>query len=351
MYFVNPWVDGLVMGGLSLLLFPLMALLGQWTPLDGPMLAVSSFLVWVINWPHFSATLYRLYSREENWSQFPMTALLSPILVLFGVMASFQAPILVAPAFVTLFMIWSPFHFSRQNAGLTLLYAHRAGFRFRRFEVRLLNAFVILTFVYGSFRSMTSFQNREFWGFVYQSISIPVWALLVAKGLLIAVGGGLLGSLAWFWLREQRRVPWILVVPPASQVLWFVFGSSQPAFYFFVPAFHSLQYLLVAWMAELSEESLSVHAHRPWVLATSLRWFLANVLGGVFLFYVLPDWASRGWGIPVGLATAVVLAGVQIHHFIVDGVIWKLRQPNSRRSMTSQLATLSQWRLLERGAV
>ena len=40
------------------------------------------------------------------------------------------------------------------------------------------------------------------------------------------------------------------------------------------------------------------------------------------------------FGIPLDLSVAVIIAGVQIHHFFVDGVIWKLRNPRVANPLT-----------------
>ncbi|MEZ4749073.1 MAG: hypothetical protein R3B54_00185 [Bdellovibrionota bacterium] len=43
----------------------------------------------------------------------------------------------------------------------------------------------------------------------------------------------------------------------------------------------------------------------------------------LLLFPIFCTW----FGFPLDFATGVAIAGVQIHHFFVDGVIWKLRNP------------------------
>jgi hypothetical protein len=40
------------------------------------------------------------------------------------------------------------------------------------------------------------------------------------------------------------------------------------------------------------------------------------------------------FGVSLDLASAVLIAGIQIHHFFVDGVIWKLRNPRVANPLT-----------------
>jgi hypothetical protein len=52
-----------------------------------------------------------------------------------------------------------------------------------------------------------------------------------------------------------------------------------------------------------------------------------NIAIGALLFWVLPRAVHHLGGVPMGFTVPVLGAAVQIHHFFVDGVIWKLRNP------------------------
>ena len=54
---------------------------------------------------------------------------------------------------------------------------------------------------------------------------------------------------------------------------------------------------------------------------------MANMLGGFALFWGLPHAATWIGGYDLNLTTAVFFSAIQIHHFFVDGVIWKLKNP------------------------
>ncbi len=56
----------------------------------------------------------------------------------------------------------------------------------------------------------------------------------------------------------------------------------------------------------------------------TLRWVLRNYAGGILLFVALP-WVLFWVHLPLITIAGVVAAAVNIHHFFVDGVIWKLR--------------------------
>jgi hypothetical protein len=60
--------------------------------------------------------------------------------------------------------------------------------------------------------------------------------------------------------------------------------------------------------------------------------------GGATLFWVLPHIGAH-FGRSYAFSTAVILAVVQLHHFFVDGVIWKLKNP---RVQSPTMTTLRQ---------
>jgi hypothetical protein len=127
---------------------------------------------------------------------------------------------------------------------------------------------------------------------------------------------------------ERRRlIPPIVLLPALTQYVWFVAGASLLSFTVFVPALHSLQYLLIAWSMQLREklDRGRITPSPRYVASESLRFGLINFLGGAALFYALPQLMAELAAVNLYAATGIVIAGVQIHHFFVDGVIWKLK--------------------------
>lgn len=325
LYFVNPVVDVAVIGGLSVAFYLLLRCLPTasrpvW------MFALAGQLVWVCNWPHFSATSYRLYHSRDNIRQYPMTALLIPWLMVTAVVGSLASPTLVAPCFVKIFLIWSPYHFSGQTIGLTLIYARRAGVKIGRWERRALSGFVFGTFLTTTIAFETGTRAAEYYGVTYQGIGLPTWMFPVAQAWMFGSGVVLLVLMArWCW-QSRRLLPPIILLPAVTQYVWFVQGAPLAAFQEYVPFFHSLQYLLIAWSMQMKEklDTQGIAPSRRYVLSESARWGIVNFLGGAALFWAIPQLVAL-MGIPLAFATGVVIAGVQVHHFFVDGVIWKLR--------------------------
>ena len=100
-----------------------------------------------------------------------------------------------------------------------------------------------------------------------------------------------------------------------------------------------VQYLFVAWVVQLKERMTQEElAPSPrYVVYETLRWWTVNVALGLLLFLGFP-YACSVFGYEVPFAMAVTSAAVQIHHFFVDGVIWKLRNPHVRSPLLATAA-------------
>jgi hypothetical protein len=261
-------------------------------------------------------------------SQYPFTAFVVPMLVLAFTWASFAQPDVIAPYFVKLFIIWSPYHFSGQSVGISMIYARRAGF-----QVGKLERFAFSGFIFGTYLFSTSRAEAGLGDFTYYGVSVPYLHIPRWVPDLVQIGmygcGVLLLFLVVRWCVVNRRIlPPIVLLPAAAQFIWFVPGGAIANFNEFVPMFHSLQYLLIAWSMQLNER-VTEHSLAPtkkFAFLESSRWLLINIAGGAVLFYYLPRMAAAA-GSPPMFAEGVILSAVQIHHFFVDGVIWKLKNP------------------------
>ena len=97
----------------------------------------SSTLTWSVafyvlalffNYPHYMATVYRAYHRSEDFNKYRIFTVHITLLVLLTAVVShfwFRA----LPFIFTLYLTWSPWHYSGQNYGILMMFARRAGAR------------------------------------------------------------------------------------------------------------------------------------------------------------------------------------------------------------------------------
>lgn len=337
-YFVNAWLDAAVIGGLSIVVLGIMTLVsdGEKTAMT---IQAAALLGVFVNYPHFSATIYRLYQSSENVRQFPVTSFGLPLLLTGAVTASLWQPETVAPYFVALFLFWSPYHYSGQTIGITMLYARRSGFEIGRRQRLALSAFVYSTFIV-SFANPRILEPVIRYGVVVPVIRFPVWFDLVMTTVMY--GGA--AAFLWFafsWCRSRKcMLPPIILLPAVTQFVWFFPGKQTATFYEFVPLFHSLQYLYIAWAMQIGLRAARGDAQETGtVFRESARWALRNYAGGMLLFIALP-WLLFWVDVPMVTVAGIVIAAVNIHHFFVDGVIWKLRNKTTAAPL---MMDISDW--------
>lgn len=337
LYFVSAPVDWLAMGGLSILCWLVLRSVHSGDRSD-LVITLGMQLAWFVNWPHFAATSYRLYQSREHVAQYPKTAKLLPWLMAAGVAAALWSPEGFAPWWVKAFLIWSPYHFSGQTFGMTMLYARRSGWTVDPWLRRGFKAFIFGTFLVGSVGAETWGDSAEWYGVEYPSFGWPSWTVDVVTGVMYAGLAVVVVRLSTQIRAIRRLPPLILLLPAASQYVWFIAGSGWYSFSEFVPLFHSLQYLLVAWSMHLQDQHLrDGSSGSDFIKTTTMRWAATNFAGGATLFFVLPHLVSAALDTTLFFATACVIAGVQLHHFMVDGVIWKLRRKTVRSPLLGTL--------------
>lgn len=325
LYFVNAPVDFFFIGGASFLLFA--GLLLFYTDVRTPeVITTAIVLSWIINWPHFSMSTYRLYQTRNNMRQYPVTAYVVPFIVIGGTVLCFIFKDLVAPYFVKLFILWSPYHFSGQTIGITFIYAMRSGIRLSKTERNVVISFVMGTYFLSTIRAETSREGFDFYGVKYPSMQIPQWVANIAEYAMWIALIAFIATVIYWSYRNRRMLPLIVILPAATQYLWFVQSVYMPSFQEFVPMLHSLQYMLIAWSIQLKEKMdvNNIEPSRKYVVSETTRWFALNFLGGALLFYMLPK-LGVSLGYSTLFSTAIIFAAIQIHHFFVDGVIWKLK--------------------------
>ncbi len=336
-YFVSPWLDFFLVGGGSLVTYAALSLI-SWDGQAFQVAAAAGYLSWVVNWPHFSATIQRLTASPRSHREFPLTVKAIPVIILVAVVASLNSPEWIAPYFIKLYLLWSPFHFSGQTVGVTLIYARRNEITFSEWGRRCLSLFVFGTFAASILQFETSPLGAVFYHIPYPGLGVSPWLATAAYWVTALAGLGVLVHFARA-CRQAGRVPVMVLVPALSQGVWFIVGSGNPAFYVLVPFFHSLQYLPIVWamtMAEKKEDGgVTVSTFRK----ETFYWYLGNVAGGIALFHMLPQIFIYA-GVAPATSTGVLLAGIQLHHFFVDGVVWKLKSTRVNAALTKNLPLL-----------
>ncbi len=292
--------------------------------------------------PHYGATLLRVYERRRDRRAYALFAVHASIAIAVAfVWGLYDAN--VGSWLLTLYLTWSPWHYSGQNYGIALMFLHRRGVTVTPAIKRLIYASFGLSFaltflaLHGTAPAAT-YAPQGLSGMVYQLRSLGIPEPIVSAGMngLAAVYAGVLLALGAALLRRGSLSD---VAPTAAlvgtQALWFSIPaltrqwglladvlplSAQQSDYTFVwIAFgHAAQYLWITAYYAARERRATSH----------LRFFVRSVLAGMAIWTVPAALFAPGLlgGLPydAGLG-ALVAAMVNIHHFVLDGAIWKLR--------------------------
>jgi hypothetical protein len=296
----------------------------------------------VLGTPHYGATLLRVYRRSDDRRAYRLfgTQVTLAIAALF-VIGVYD--VTVGSLLLTLYLSWSPWHYSSQNYGIARLYLGRRGVSLEPLDKRLLHAcfwlswLLVLVSVHVE-DPQGAYAPVELGGIAYRSIPLgiprPVAAFLLAA-LALAYANALLACL----MRLRQRAPWRDLLPAvallALQALWFsvpvlsratLVGIElapldpyrQADTFHWIAFGHFAQYLwITTWYARNAGDD-PVRSRFLWqaFAAGALVWGIPSLLFSPGLLGVR--------AFDAGLA-ALVASAVNVHHFVLDGAIWKLR--------------------------
>ncbi len=322
----NPWLD-LIVG------------CGAWS---APLLLLayyasrSSALSWSIafyglallfNYPHYMATIYRAYHNEADFQKYRIfTVHITALLLLTLIVSHFWFRAI--PWIFTLYLVWSPWHYSGQNYGLFMMFARRGGATPSAARRQALYSAFLISYLILFLSFMTGPSNDP----LFVSPGIPERVSYVA---VLVLGVAFIGCSAYGWTGLAKQVSWRSLLPAltlfSTQCLWFLLptvlsiagGLRLPQSRYSSGVFavmHSAQYLwITSYYARREAGAKGAGGWRPFA------YFAVLVAGGIALFVPGPWLASRVFHYDFGASFLIFTALVNIHHFILDGAIWKLR--------------------------
>ena len=322
----RPWLDLLV--GCGLWSAPLLAIATWLTPSHTHGWAVGFYLLAVIfNYPHFMATIYRAYHTRENFEKYKIFTLhITLLLVVTCVLL--HASYRLLPWIFTLYICWSPWHYTGQNFGLLMMFARRSGATVTQGERRWMHAAFWASYL----MLLVSFETGVSSDPLILSLGLSAKFTLPAR-LVLGAAFAIFTAAAFGPL--IRRMGTRAIAAPLTlaltQFLWFVLPTllelranyqiPQTRYSSGILAvLHSAQYI---WITSYFQQ-------REARAAGQSRWrmpiyFLTLVAGGIALFIPGPWLVSRILHYDFTTSFLIFTAVVNIHHFILDGALWKLR--------------------------
>ena len=125
LWLYNPWLDLTVGCGawsLPLLLLSYLSLAANARAWSIAFYVLALFF----NYPHYMATIYRAYHRNEDFQKYRIFTVHTTALIVLTLLLSHYW-LRLLPWIFTIYLTWSPWHYSGQNYGLFMMFARRAG--------------------------------------------------------------------------------------------------------------------------------------------------------------------------------------------------------------------------------
>lgn len=324
------WIAGGGFFVVALLVLPISPFEGV-----GPALTTAFLhLAIVCNYPHYAAT-YQVIVRERvaKPRAFRWLLISTPLMVGVLVVAAFFPDLFFAPL-VRLYLTWSVYHYSAQNYGISVLYSARFGRPLLDREKLFLQtafvgtgAFMILmaNAVGGDPNTAARVVGLTEYGGAIPIVGFPSW--VYGPGLaMVASSFAAFGAADWLFHRRAGRhldiAIWLLLL---TTFAWFVVPNLRtPSGTPWMPEaltvcllgappfFHCAQYLGVTFW-----RSRSTGIVKP-------IWLGAALVGVGFALFqglrpvvpaVLPIDSLRGM--------LLLLAVINLHHFWMDGLMWR----------------------------
>ena len=301
-----------------------------------------ALLVLAFSLPHYGATLLRVYELPAERRKYALFAVWATLLIGVSFVVGLQSALL-GSLILTLYLTWSPWHYTGQNYGIFLMLLGRRGVAVSSRTKRLIYASFILSYAMAFLAIHGVEQSANYAPVTYAGTVFYLMPLglpqAVAGPLLIAVAGAYALTLAsgviLLWRVSSLRQIAPSLVLAFTQSLWFsvpvllrfsgVTEGSPAALeiysaygFLWIASAHAIQYLWITtyYATNAQDRVARVRFLSKAALAGFAIWTVPVLLFAPGLLGSLPHEA--------GLAL-LVAAVVNLHHFVLDGVVWKLR--------------------------
>ncbi len=326
--FVHPVFDYLFIGGgLSLIVTAIMLL----NPARAEIVdqAALPYFLLLSNSAHFAASTVRLYTKPGTDQSLPFLTRAFPLVVLAVLTGSLCLAGSVGPHLTAFYLTWSPYHYAAQAYGLAMVYAYRSGCQLLPGDKKLLWWASLMPFIYAF---LTDQGSGLHWLLPARVLAMPQ---VRSAGLFLFYTLPYVGFAAalLIFVKVARSasgpLPLISLMMLITNAVWWCLLPQQA--FVWATIFHGIQYLAIVTIFHVKDQ-LARHDNSRGRLYHIAWFYAASLLLGYGLFSCLP-WAFVVVGFGMVESIFLVVVAVNIHHFIVDAYIWRLKKGDGNRGI------------------
>lgn len=355
----HPVVDFLGLGGLTLIVLPILAIAYP-REAESQMLFAMLVAANFINHPHFAHSyqiFYRGFKEKAFGEAYPLWLrrryLFAGIGVPLGLTAYFAigyamgSPLWVSLSF-NLMGFLVGWHYVKQGYGMLMVDCALKKSFFNDREKWILRTNGYFAWAFTWVLANRYVRAEDYFGLKTYAVAVPDFLTWVLGAVTFSFALFTFSMLAKSYWGTGKRVPINgLTAYLVTLYLWMVFARIDPIFLIVVPALHSLQYLLVVWRFQLNvekgkDDGLEAPTTKwarllaPHRFALRLTMFLAVGLAAGFLgFFGLPTILDSTVAYDASFGPALffftIWIFINIHHYCLDNVMWRRENPETSK--------------------
>lgn len=338
--FVHPVFDYLLIGGgLSLLVTALAYAKGGQPLIDIERLPL---IILLSNSAHFAASTVRLYTKPGSFKALPLVTMLLPLVVFVLLIICIQWARTCGPHLQALYLTWSPYHYAAQAYGLAVMYCYRSGCMLRVEDKKWIWWASMLPFLYVMVYGREGGLHWVAQTFVAtQGLDHFSWApLLNSLSTVVAQLAFLVPFLVFYKVARSKCgwMPLISMLVIVTNAIWWYLLPTIDAFAW-ATVFHGVQYLAIVIIFHVKDQ-MARPDNQHGRLYHIVFFYTVSLLLGYGLFQCLPG-AYQFFGFGLLESYLLVVAAINVHHFIVDAYIWRLGKGDSNRQIVEHSPTLA----------
>tara|TARA_B100000508_G_scaffold31981_1_gene24602 strand:- start:39037 stop:40098 length:1062 start_codon:yes stop_codon:yes gene_type:complete len=339
------WLDGPAYDSVLIFGVAAIALISGGIVIYNPDLFYPVLLVdiWLLGYHHVIATFTKLAGTKEDRKENSFLIYWLPLLVLSGVIGLYQ--VLGIWSIVTVYFFWQWFHYTRQSYGIGRFYRRKALLKTNEPE----------------WLTHLAVWSIPVWGILHRSsqgweefLFLPLYIPLVPERVVFLASLVVIGSVVlWLYYRVRDYMTGNLSLPEtyftASHMVIFYVGyvaiSEINVGWLVANIWHNAQYILFVWLYNTKRFGVPVGHKEP---VTILAWLSQRKPIRILLYFCFTlacttifyqslsesfQWLAAGNAVLLSTLYIVSYQTINFHHYVVDGLIWKVRKKQHRQVM------------------